>query len=76
MEQKISIKSTRAKPQCVVRLSPEASRVLDKLERSTGQTRAYLASQLIIQGSAFIKPCPEECWDCSRREQCDIADEF
>lgn len=76
MEHSITVKSTRARPQCVVRLSPEAARVLEKLERSTGQSKQYLASQLIIQGSAFIKPCPEECWDCTRREQCSLAEEF
>lgn len=66
----VKIKTKYERPSCVVRIHPEAMKVLDKLEKITGQPRSYLASQLIVQGSQFIEFCPEECENCEFRVRC------
>lgn len=71
MANSVKLKTRYERPSCVVRINPEAVKVLDKLEKVTGQPRSYLASQLIIQGSQFIEFCPEECDGCEFRERCD-----
>lgn len=50
MANSVKLKTRYERPSCVVRINPEAVKVLDKLEKVTGQPRSYLASQLIIQG--------------------------
>ena len=71
MANRVTIKTKYERPSCVVRIHPEAMKVLDKLEKITGQPRSYLASQLIVQGSQFIEFCPEECENCEFRVRCD-----
>ena len=71
MANRVTIKTKYERPNCVVRIHPDAMKVLDKLEKVTGQPRSYLASQLIVQGSQFIEFCPEECENCEYRERCD-----
>lgn len=71
MANSVKLKSKYQKPGCVVRINPEAMRVLDKLERGTGQTKSYIVSQLIIQGSQFIELFPEDCAECAFAGDCD-----
>ncbi len=39
----------------VVRLTPEAERILQKLSEDTGLALRFIASEMIIQGSEFVR---------------------
>lgn len=53
-----------------VRITPEAAEIIDGLELLTGQTRRFLASQLIIQGASLIRFFPAECANCPELDGC------
>lgn len=73
-DNKIYIPSKKRQPSCeTVRLTNEASEILDKLAKQTGQAKRYLVSQLVIQGSKNIEFYPEDCAGCEDRQTCPHA---
>lgn len=70
----IYIPSKNKKPECdVVRLTAEASRVLDRLSQQTGQSKRYLASELIVQGAQIVRFYAAECRQCEDVDRCPHA---
>ena len=71
----IYIPSKSKRPGCcdTVRLDAEASRALDKLAKITGQSKRYLASELILQGAANVVFYAAECRQCPDVEICPHA---
>lgn len=73
-KEEIYLQSKRTRPKCdVTRVNPEAADVLTRLERQTGQSKTYIASQLIIQGAKILRFCPSACQDCEDRDHCEMA---
>lgn len=75
-DSKIYIPSKKRQPGCeTVRLTSEASAILEKLAKQTGQTKRYLVSELVVQGAKNIEFYPEDCSICEDRETCPHAAE-
>lgn len=70
--EKIKVADKRKDPGCVIRISPAALGTLESLEKQTGQSKRYLASELIVQGVNLIEFVPEACIDCEYADRCTI----
>lgn len=70
----IYIPSKNRNPMCdKVALSEEAVTVLNKLAAETGQSKRFLASELIIQGAKNIVFYAAACRQCDKVESCPDA---
>lgn len=73
----VYIRSKNRSPNCdCIKVTPRAAAILEALYKETGQSKRYLASELICQGAKFISFYPAACSHCEDLADCDASDPY